>query len=83
MLIISLIELDKMPQDCDYCPLNYDDMYCTAVKLPKGRNILYDGKRPDWCPLIDITKPAMEHMRRLTELFSKTAAKLKEANNEE
>ena len=82
MLIMSLIELDKMPKDCDYCPLNYDDMYCTAVKLPKGSGIRYDGKRPDWCPLIDITKPAMEHMRNLTELFAKTITRLSEESHD-
>lgn len=78
MIIISCIELDDMPKDCSYCPLCYDDMYCTAVKLPKGSGIRYDEERPDWCPLMDITKPVMVYMARLVKLFSETLAKLEE-----
>ena len=54
-MILVYLELAKMPEDCDYCPLNYDDMYCTAVKLPKGSGIRYDNVRPDWCPLREVT----------------------------
>ena len=54
-MIIAYLELEKLPKDCGYCPLNYDDMYCTAVKLPKGNGIRYDNVRPDWCPLGEVT----------------------------
>lgn len=81
MIIISHIELDEMPEDCSCCPLVYDNMYCLAVNLPKGRGIRFDEKRPDWCPLMDITKPVIDHMARLVKLFSETIAKL-EASEE-
>ena len=54
-MIIAYIELEKLPKNCDYCPLNYDSMYCTAVKLPKGNGLSYDKERPDWCPLVEVT----------------------------
>ena len=54
-MILAYLELAKLPEDCGYCPLNYDDMYCTAVRLPKGSGIRYDNVRPDWCPLGEVT----------------------------
>lgn len=81
MIIMSLIELDELPKDCSYCPLCYDDMYCTAVKLPKGKGIRYDGKRPDWCPMMDITRPVMIYMGNLAKLFAEKIIELKEYEN--
>ena len=54
-MILVYLDLEKLPKDCDYCPLNYDDMYCTAVKLPKGGALRFDNVRPDWCPLGEVT----------------------------
>ena len=82
MVIIAHIELKELPKDCGDCPLCYDDMYCTAVSLPKGQGIRYDGERPDWCPMIDITYPVMVYMKRLAELFAKTVARLNEESHD-
>ena len=50
-----LIKGIEMPKNCDDCLFD-DGVHCMAY--PLSENIVYDiaGGKPDWCPLVEITK---------------------------
>lgn len=57
----------KVPDNCQWCPFNYDELDCCAGYHLKENINIYEGKRPDNCPLIPIPEP---HGRLVEEHYN-------------
>ena len=56
-----MIQIDlPMPEACDICPMNYDFIWCCAMKPEDKDKCEFDKEdfdwqsRPAWCPLVEV-----------------------------
>lgn len=58
MLICKITGMEKLPVNCAFCDLCYDNDYCVALDFPEARNLNFHGeRRPKKCPLCEIVEP--------------------------